>query len=94
MTKSDDALEKRLLEALDRAENEPADGNIVVFTEAQAQALVEVAKWWIALRGVSMIGGALGSAVKWFAFIIGAWIAFRSGFIDWIAANIGGGFGQ
>lgn len=94
MTKTDDALQERLLEALERAETEHPDGDIVIFTEAQAQALIEVAKWWIALRGVSMVGGVLGSAVKWFALIIGAWIAFRSGFTDWIAANIGGGSGQ
>lgn len=91
MTKANgDALEKRLIEALERAESEHTDGDIVIFTEAQAQALIEVAKWWIALRGVSMIGGALGSSVKWFALIIGAWIAFRAGFLDWIISNIGG----
>ena len=94
MTKTDDALQERLLEALERAETEHPDGDIVIFTEAQAQALIEVAKWWIALRGVRMVGGAIGSGIRWFAFIIGAWIAFRSGLLDWIAANIGGGSGQ
>ena len=62
----------------------------MIFTEAQAKALIEVAKWWIALRGVGMIGGAIGSTFKWFLVITAAWIAIKAGFLDWIANNNGG----
>lgn len=86
----DGEIQDRLLEAFKKAEEDNPDGNLVTFTKPQAQALLEVAKWWIALRGVSLIGGALGSAVKWFVLIIGAWIALKAGVIGWIADNIGG----
>lgn len=86
----DDDLQQRLLEAFEKAEQANPDGDLVVFTKPQAQALIEVAKWWVALRGANMIGGALGSAVKWFALILGSWIALKAGLLDWIAGNIGG----
>lgn len=87
---NDQDREKRILEALEKFEQDEHGGEVVIFTEAQAQALIEVAKWWMALRGVSMVGGAIGSTIKWFAIIIGAWIAIKAGFLDWIANNIGG----
>ena len=49
-------LEKRLLAALKKAEENEPDGEIVIFTKPQAEALVEVAKWWIALKGAHKVG--------------------------------------
>lgn len=87
----DDDLEKRLLEALQKVEDHEAGGQIIIFSESQAEALIEVAKWWIALRGAGKIGAAMGSAVKWLAVMIAAWVAFKAGLLEWISAGIGGG---
>lgn len=88
MTNQD--LERRLLDALAKLE-EYDEGASVSFTDAQAEALIEVAKWWVALQGISMFGGALGSGVKWLAFMVGIWIAFKAGFLEWLSQNMGAG---
>ena len=67
------------------------ESQLVIFTEPQAQALTEVATWWIALRGAGKIGAAMGSALRWLALFIGAWIAFKAGLLEWITSNLGAG---
>lgn len=84
------ALEARILEALKRVEEQDPNGAVVIFPEAEANALLEVARWWIALRGAGKIGTALASAVKWLALMVGAWLAVKAGILEWILHNIGG----
>lgn len=84
-------IEQRLKEALDRMESHEPGGDIIIFTASQAEALVEVAKWWIALRGAGKIGAAMGSALKWLALFVGTWVALKAGVLDWITSNLGGG---
>ena len=84
-------LEKRLLAALKKAEENEPDGEIVIFTKPQAEALVEVAKWWIALKGAHKVGGLLGSAILWFGGVLVAWVAIKGGLLEWLSNNLGGG---
>jgi hypothetical protein len=84
-------IEKTLREALERMQERAPESQLVIFTEPQAQALTEVATWWIALRGAGKIGAAMGSALRWLALFIGAWIAFKAGLLEWITSNLGAG---
>ena len=64
-------------------------GDVVVFTKQEAEDLREMAIWWRRFKGAFAIGGAVGSAFKWF-ILFGAFIAAaRAGMLDFL--GIGGG---
>lgn len=86
----EDDIEDRLREILANFEGHEPGNKVVIFSETQAEALAEVAKWWIALRGAGKVGAAMGSAVKWLALMIAAWVAFKAGLLEWVSAGIGG----
>lgn len=61
----------------------------IMFTQAEADALREVALWWTRFKGASAIGGALGHVAKWFLLFIAFFAAMKAGLLDWLQA--GGG---
>lgn len=61
----------------------------VMFTQAETDALKEVALWWTRLKGASAIGGALGSVAKWFLLFIAFFAAMKAGLLDWLQAGAG-----
>lgn len=87
---NDSDLEARLLEALERMDKQEPNGEIIIFTAEQAEALTQVASWWVALRGAGKISAAFGSGLKWLALFMGAWIAVKAGVLDWVISNTGG----
>jgi hypothetical protein len=45
-------------------------------------------------RGWAAIGslaGTLKTVLTWFGFMIGTWMAFKTGFLEWIANGLSGG---
>lgn len=73
-----DAIEK--LERLQAGES-------VSFTEAEVEALREVALWWVRFKGAFAIGGILGSAFKWFLLFAAAIAATKAGLIEWLSGG-------
>lgn len=84
-------LERQLVEVLEKMKDGDAQSDIVIFDKNQAEALKQVAEWWIAMRGLVKLGGVLGSSVKWFLVIIGGWVAIKAGFLDWVSLHLGVG---
>lgn len=87
----EDELTIRINEAIRKMESQEPNSEVIIFTQTQAAALIQVAEAWIALRGVWVVGGLLGSTLKWAATVVGIWLAFKAGLLQWIAHNLGGG---
>ena len=60
-----------------------ADEHIHI-TKQELDNLREVAKYWTAVKGVYLIFGGLGNALKWAALIVGTYVAIKAGLISWI----------
>jgi hypothetical protein len=72
-----------------KIENLPP-GEIIIFNRSEAEALREVATWWLRFRGAAQIGGVLGSAMKW-AILFGVFLAaLKSGLLDFVGLPGGG----
>lgn len=83
---------EKTLEALERmlAERNPAP---VQFTDEQADALVKIAKLWLAWETMGAAGAVIRRLLLWLAFMIAAAVAIRNGAIEFIQSAISSGKG-
>lgn len=63
-------------------------GNLSHFSEREVIALLQVAKWYDAFRGASLVGSVFVRAIKWSLMFVGLLIAVKAGFIEWIAQEL------
>lgn len=78
-------LLKRLAEAEARGEE------VIVLSRREAAAIRAVAQFWLAGEAVGFFAGWIGGITKWLAVMIGLWIAFKAGILEWIRAGLAGG---
>jgi len=64
------------------------DDELVVFTPAQAKALIELASLWSQIKAVVSLGSAIGGGLKWLIVFAATWAAFKAGFLDWLKAGM------
>lgn len=67
---------------------ELSPGEFVIFTASEAEALREVATWWLRAKGAFAIGGLIGSFAKWFLVCVAFFAAARAGLLDWIGIGV------
>lgn len=66
------------------------DGDIVIFTVEEANAIREVAKTWVQLKAVVALGGTLGGFMKWAVLFAASYFAIKAGLIDWLRDGLKG----
>lgn len=75
-------------EALNHVNDLIANGELVIFSAAEANALREMALVWGQLKAVVSLGGTLGKGLKWFIVFAGMWVALKGGLLEWIRSNL------
>lgn len=64
------------------------DGDIVIFTPSEAEAMRELAKFWNQIKSVVELGGTIGGFMKWVVVLAGSYMAIKAGFFDWVREGI------
>lgn len=64
------------------------DDELVVFTPAQAKALIELAGLWSQIKAVVSLGSAIGGGLKWLIVFAATWAAFKSGVLEWLSMEM------
>jgi hypothetical protein len=75
-----DALEK--LTKLDEA------GEFPSFTPEERKALKSLAKAMRGLEAIGWLAGSLKTFLIWLGIIVGAWVSWKAGFLEWLRANL------
>lgn len=86
----DDEMELQLRRAVDKLNERLKDDDVIIFDSHEAQALREVAGWWIALRGGSRVLAAISSVLKWALVFAAGVVAVRTDLVHWIQSVVGG----
>lgn len=84
----DEELEASTRAAIAKIEEAVSQGEMVIFKPSEAEALREVASWWLALKSTGKVGAVIYSALKWMVGFIVLLAAIRSGFFEWIATGL------
>lgn len=83
--------EKAFLEKLESiVESALAQKGVVSFTPEEAELLKRVAARERAWASIGALAGSAKTVMTWFGFMIGAWMAIRSGIAEWIISLIAG----
>lgn len=82
--------EKAFLDKLEEVvEAALSQKGVVSFTPEEAELLKRVAARERAWASIGALAGSIKAILTWFGFMIGLWVAAKSGFIAWIATALG-----
>ena len=62
---------------------------MIVFTPEQAGHLVELADFWVSIKGAITVANAIGGGLKWCLMFIALWVALQKGLFEWVKAGLG-----
>jgi len=57
---------------------------ITVESEREAEAIRQMARWWVRLEGAKAVGAVVAVFIKWVAIFTAALSAIRLGLVEWI----------
>lgn len=81
--------EKAFLDKLESLVEDALAHRVIHFTAEEAELLKRVAARERAWASIGALAGSAKTVLTWFGFMIGAWLVFKAGFLDWITNAIG-----
>jgi uncharacterized membrane protein len=80
--------EKEFLDKLERVVDDVLAQRVIHFTPEEARLLKRVAARERAWTAIGALAGSLKTILTWMGFMIGAWIFFKAGVLQWISENL------